>query len=89
MISREYLLGIIGIGLLVYFIAIDKPHGRNTVKYVSGKIGAGVASVAIGMLALSFTGTDNFWTLAIALLLGQIAFKVTEHRLDSLAHIYC
>jgi len=68
-------------------VCTDKPKGRDSLKYVTAKAGAGLAAISIGMLAVTFSGTDSFWALAIALLTGQIAFKVFETRVDRLAKI--
>ena len=76
-------------GVITYAFATNDPKPRNELKYLIAKFGAGVASVSFGMIAVNISGIQSFWKLAIALLLGQIMFKVFEDRCDRLARIYC
>ncbi len=89
MITSQALFGLFIFGVIVYAVCTDKPQGRDTVKYVSAKIGAGIASISIGMLAVRISGTENFLYFAVALLIGQMIFKVFEERVDRLARIHC
>jgi len=89
MLSRPNLLGLSILGFSLYVIFTIHPRPRDTFSYCVAKLAGALASVCIGILLITYSGTTNFWALALAVLIGQIAFKMIEMRIDRRAQIYC